>query len=67
MCYTIVKIRERKIITMYNYEYTTEKETTLMSENAWRFNDRGSADPKGSSWETIFDAYHDYRNSQQWQ
>ena len=52
---------------MYNYEYTTEKETTLMSENAWRFNDRGSTDPKGSSWETIFDAYHDYRNSQQWQ
>ena len=52
---------------MYNYEYTTKKETTLMSENAWRFNDRGSADPKGSSWETIFDAYHDYRNSQQWQ
>ena len=46
MCYTIVKIRERKIITMYNYEYTTEKETTLMSENAWRFNDRGSADPQ---------------------
>ena len=67
MCYTIVKIRERKIIIMYNYEYTIEKETKLMSDNAWRFNDSGSVEPKSYSWETIFDAYHDYRNSQQWQ
>lgn len=52
---------------MYNYECTIEKETKLMSDNAWRFNDSGSVEPKSYSWETIFDAYHDYRNSQQWQ
>ena len=37
-----------------------------MSANEWRFNDSGSADPKACSFETIFAAYHDYRNSQQW-
>lgn len=37
-----------------------------MSANKWRFNDSGSADMYSSSFENIFAAYHDYRNSQQW-
>lgn len=37
-----------------------------MSANEWRFKDSGSAEPMGSSFERIFDAYRDYRNSQQW-
>lgn len=36
-----------------------------MTANEWRCCD-GGAEPKASSFEAIFDAYHDYRNSQQW-
>ena len=36
-----------------------------MTANEWRCCD-GGAEPKSCSFETIFDAYHDYRNSQQW-
>lgn len=37
-----------------------------MTANEWRFNDCGSAEPSSSSFDAIFEAYHDYRNSQQW-
>lgn len=37
-----------------------------ISANAWRFQDSGSAEPMNSSFEKIFTAYNDYRNSQQW-
>lgn len=37
-----------------------------MSANEWRFNDSGSCEPRKSSLDVIFAAYHDYRESQQW-
>lgn len=42
------------------------KRPSSMSENEWRFHDTGSADPHTCSFDAIFAAYHDYRNSQQW-
>lgn len=44
-------------------EMRTDKQ---ISANAWRFQDSGSAEPMNSSFEKIFTAYNDYRNSQQW-
>ena len=37
-----------------------------MSANEWRFNDYGSAEPRSSTFDAIFSAYRDYKNSQQW-
>lgn len=37
-----------------------------MSANEWRFNDSGSCEPQKCSFDDIFAAYHDYRESQQW-
>lgn len=42
------------------------KSNKVMSANEWRFNDWGSANPHAGSIDAIFSAYHDYRNSQQW-
>lgn len=65
---------------MYNYYECVEKEirrdraierkmsraSRPMTANEWRFNDSGSCEPQTCSLENIFAAYHDYRNSQQW-
>lgn len=37
-----------------------------LTENEWRYQDGGSAEPSACSFDAIFAAYHDYRNSQQW-
>ena len=42
------------------------KSSKAMSANEWRFNDWGSANPHAGSIDAIFSAYHDYRNSQEW-
>ncbi len=44
----------------------SHKRAKPMTANEWRFNDYGSAEPSSSSFEAIFEAYNDYRNSQQW-
>lgn len=44
----------------------SSKKSNDMSINEWRFNDYGSAEPRGVSMENIFSAYRDYRASQQW-
>jgi hypothetical protein len=64
---------------MYNcidFDNEVRKERTIerrlsrsnepMTANEWRFNDYGSAEPRGVSMDTIFSAYRDYRASQQW-
>lgn len=55
------KVNENKTIKNRNSSFDN-----TMSANKWRFNDSGSADMCSSSFENIFAAYHDYRNSQQW-
>ena len=49
-------------------EKAREKQSSRrpMTANEWRFNDYGSAEPRNSSFDTIFEAYNDYRVSQQW-
>lgn len=62
-----------------SYDYNKEIFTTLMRERAlakrtkpittarqWQGNSDGACVPMESSFETIFAAYHDFRNSQQW-
>lgn len=43
-----------------------ERVDTMMSAKAWTNNHYGSAEVAHSSFDTIFSAYRDYRNSQQW-
>ena len=47
-------------------EKKMSKSNKVMSANEWRFNDWGNANPHTGSIDAIFSAYHDYRNSQQW-
>ena len=51
---------------MIKEERKGSKKSKSMSDNEWRFNDYGSAEPCRVSMDTIFSAYRDYRASQQW-
>ena len=37
-----------------------------MSAKQWIFQDHGAKEPMATSFDKIFSAYRDYRNSQQW-
>lgn len=62
-----------------SYSYMDEINATIRKERAlanrtkpittarqWQGNSDGACTPMESSFETIFAAYHDFRNSQQW-
>lgn len=38
-----------------------------LTSRQWIFQDSGAKEPAASSFEKIFSAYRDYRNSQQWE
>ena len=47
-------------------ERRTYKGKGEMSANEWRFNDYGSAEPAKCSFDTIFAAYTDFKQSMNW-
>ena len=61
---------------MYNFDSYVKKEHEYrkqinsrkgeMTAREWTNRNWGSADCPSSSFDNIFNAYHDYRNSQQW-
>ena len=48
------------------YERKLSKSKKEMTARQWVNQDRGSANCRTGSFDNIFSAYHDFRNSQQW-
>ena len=48
------------------YEKRVNKSKCEMTARQWVNQDWGSASCRTGSFDSIFSAYHDYRNSQQW-